>query len=183
MSDLNEISKGLRWYVVHTYSGYENKVMISIQKVVSNRGLGDKIVAVRVPVEKVLEVKRDKEVEKENKLFPGYVMVKMEMNDETWHVVRNITGVTGFVGPGSRPTPISDQEVADLMLEEEAPAPTVVLSFKVGDTVQITGDVFEGQIGIVESISDDLSKAHVLSKRGRRDLPADIDTSHISPVK
>lgn len=183
MSDINEMNVGLRWYVVHTYSGYENKVMISIQKVVANRGLGDKIVMVRVPVEITLEKKGDKEVEKENKLFPGYVLVKMIMTDETWHVVRNITGVTGFVGPGSRPTPLTDKEVADLMLEEGTPAPTLKLAFSVGDTVRLGGDVFGGQIGIVESISDDLSKAHVLIKRGRRDLPVDIETDLIYPVK
>ena len=97
MSDINEMNVGMRWYVIHTYSGYENKVMISIQNTVSNRGLGEMISKVVVPIERKLEKKGDKEVEVEHKLFPGYVLVKMVMTDETWHVVRNITGCTGFV--------------------------------------------------------------------------------------
>ena len=101
MSDINEMNVGVRWYVVHTYSGYENKVMANIQKIVENRGLGDLIFEAKIPVETVLEKKGDEEKEVEYKLFPGYVLVKMIMNDESWHAVRNITGVTGFVGPGS----------------------------------------------------------------------------------
>ena len=119
MSDINEMNVGVRWYVVHTYSGYENKVMANIQKIVENRGLGDLIFEAKIPVETVLEKKGDVEKEVEYKLFPGYVLVKMIMNDESWHAVRNITGVTGFVGPGSKPTPLSDKEVEDLNIEEK----------------------------------------------------------------
>ena len=111
MSDINEMNDGLRWYVAHTYSGYENKVKANIEKIVENRGLGDVIQDVVIPVETIVETDGETSKEVESKLFPSYVLIKMVMTDATWHVVRNITGVTGFVGPGSRPTPLSDEEV------------------------------------------------------------------------
>ena len=134
MSDINEMNVGVRWYVVHTYSGYENKVMTNLVKIVENRGLGHLIFDVRVPVETVVEKKGDKEKEVENKIFPGYVLVKMIMTEESWHVVRNITGVTGFVGPGSRPTPLLDSEVEALGIDEKK----VKLMLNVGDEVKVT---------------------------------------------
>ena len=112
MSDINEMNVGPRWYVAHTYSGYENKVKANIEKVVENRNLSHLIYDVNIPVETVIEKTGDKEKEVESKVFPGYVLIKMTMTDESWHAVRNIRGVTGFVGPGSRPTPLSDEEVA-----------------------------------------------------------------------
>ena len=131
MSDINEMNVGPRWYVAHTYSGYENKVKASIEKVVENRNLQHLIYDVRVPVETVIEKNGDKEKEVELKVFPGYVLVKMTMTDESWHAVRNIRGVTGFVGPGSRPTPLPDSEVEALEIEEKR----VQLSFSIGDNV------------------------------------------------
>ena len=119
MSDINQMNVGPRWYVAHTYSGYENKVKANLEKIIENRGLEDLIFDVRIPVEVTIEKKGDKEVEVENKIFPSYVLVKMIMTEETWHVVRNITGVTGFVGPGSNPTPLSQAEVEGLALEEK----------------------------------------------------------------
>ncbi len=178
MSDINEMNVGVRWYVVHTYSGYENKVMASIQKIVENRGMGDLIFDVRVPVEKVLEKKGDVEKEVEYKIFPGYVLVKMIMTDESWHAVRNITGATGFVGPGSRPTPLSDKEVEDLNIEEKKTRRT----FDVGDSVTITGGLFEGYSGSVQSVSDDMKKVTVLVKRGRRDMPVELDAELVKSV-
>ena len=174
MSDINEMNVGVRWYVVHTYSGYENKVMANIQKIVENRGLGDLIFEAKIPVEKVLEKKGDEEVEVEYKIFPGYVLVKMIMNDESWHAVRNITGVTGFVGPGSRPTPLTEDEVAAFNIETTT---RVELAVKVGDNVVITDGLFEGYNGTVEAISDDMKKITVLVKRGRRDMPVELDAS------
>ena len=126
MSDINEMNVGPRWYVAHTYSGYENKVKTSLEKIIENRGLGHLIYDIRIPVEKVIEKNGDVEKEVEYKIFPSYVLVKMTMTDESWHAVRNITGVTGFVGPGSRPTPLTDEEVAALNIEE---AVRVELSF------------------------------------------------------
>lgn len=180
MSDINEMNVGIRWYVVHTYSGYENKVMANIQKIVENRGLGDLIFDVRIPVEKTLEIKDGNEVEVEHKLFPCYVLVKMIMTDESWHVIRNITGVTGFVGPGSRPTPLSDKEVEDLAIEEKT---VVRLTFGVGDEVSINDGLFAGYTGTVQSVSDDLKKVTVLVKRGRRDMPVELDTDKVSLAK
>ena len=128
----------LNWYVVHTYSGYENKVKTNLEKIIENRGLHDKIVDIRIPVETHVEVgagKDGKDLVVEEKIFPSYVLVKMVMTDETWHVVRNISGVTGFVGPGSKPTALSDAEVAAMGIE--TPETKEVVSFKVGDTVEI----------------------------------------------
>ena len=170
MSDINEMNVGVRWYVAHTYSGYENKVKANIEKIVENRALGHLIFDVQIPVEKVIEVNGGVEKEVEYKIFPSYVLIKMIMTDESWHAVRNITGVTGFVGPGSRPTPLSDEEVAALNIEEVQ----VKLSFEVGDTVDIIDGLFEGYNGTVQAISEDLKTVTVLVRRGRRDMPVEL---------
>ncbi len=175
MSDINEMNVGPRWYVAHTYSGYENKVKASLEKIVENRGLQHLIYDIRVPVEIVIEKKGDKEIEVENKIFPGYVLVKMSMNEESWHAVRNITGVTGFVGPGSRPTPLTEEEVEALNIEEKR----IKLSFSVGDSVVIFSGLFEGYTGVVQSISEDSKKVTVLVKKGRRDMPVELDAGAI----
>ena len=117
MSNLDQKNVGPRWYVAHTYSGYENKVKASLEKIVENRGLDDLIFDIRVPVETVIEKNGDKEKEVEYKIFPSYVFIKMVMTDESWHAVRSITGFTGFVGPGSSPTPLTDAEVEQLNIE------------------------------------------------------------------
>ena len=164
---------GPRWYVAHTYSGYENKVKANIEKVVENRNLSHLIYDVNIPVETVIEKTGDKEKEVESKVFPGYVLIKMTMTDESWHAVRNIRGVTGFVGPGSRPTPLSDEEVEALLIEEKR----VQLSFGVGDNVNINAGLFEGYSGVVQEISEDSKKVTVLVKRGRRDMPVELDAN------
>lgn len=174
MSDIDGMNVGLRWYVAHTYSGYENKVMANLEKIVENRGLGNLIYDIKVPVETVIEKDGDKEKVQELKIFPSYVFVKMIMTDESWHAVRNITGVTGFVGPGSRPTPLSDKEVLDMNLESVEEA-RVQLSFNVGDEVSVINGLFEGYDGVVQSITEDLKTVTVLVKRGRRDMPVEID--------
>ena len=178
MSDINEMNVGPRWYVAHTYSGYENKVKASIEKVVENRNLQHLIYDVKVPVETVIEKNGDKEKEVELKVFPGYVLVKMTMTDESWHAVRNIRGVTGFVGPGSRPTPLPDSEVEALEIEEKR----VQLSFGVGDNVNIVAGLFEGYSGVVQEISEDSKTVTVLVKRGRRDMPVEFDAANVIPV-
>ena len=175
MGDINEMNVGPRWYVAHTYSGYENKVKANIEKVVENRNLSHLIYDVRVPVETVIEKNGDKEKEVEVKVFPGYVLVKMTMTDESWHAVRNIRGVTGFVGPGSRPTPLPDSEVEALEIEEKR----VQLSFGVGDNVNINAGLFEGYSGVVQEISEDSKTVTVLVKRGRRDMPVELDINQI----
>ena len=168
---------GPRWYVAHTYSGYENKVKANLEKIIENRGLGHLIFDIRIPVEIVIEKNGDTEKEVENKIFPCYVYVKMVMNEESWHAVRNITGVTGFVGPGSRPTPLSDEEVAALNIEQ---IQQIKLAFSVGDTVTVSSGLFEGYTGIVQSISEDLKNVTVLIKRGNRDMPVELESSEVT---
>ena len=175
MSDINEMNVGPRWYVAHTYTGYENKVKANIEKTVENRGLQHLIYDVRIPVETTVEKNGDEEKIVENKIMPGYVLVKMTMTDESWHAVRNISGVTGFVGPGSRPTPLSEQEVEDLSIEERK----VQTGFSVGDNVKIIDGLFEGYTGTVQTISEDLKTVTVLVKRGRRDMPVELDASKV----
>ena len=178
MSDINEMNVGPRWYVAHTYSGYENKVKASLEKIIENRGLSHLIFDIRIPVETVIEKNGDTEKEVEIKIFPSYVLIKMVMNEESWHAVRNITGVTGFVGPGSRPTPLSEAEVDALNIDSKR----VELSFKIGDEVTVIEGLFEGYKGIVQSISDDMKTATVLVKRGNRDMPVELDTKIIKLV-
>lgn len=175
MSDINEMNVGLRWYVAHTYSGYENKVKASLEKIVENRGLGDMIQDIKVPVETVIEKHGDTEKEVELKIFPSYVFIKMIMTDETWHAVKAITGFTGFVGPGSRPTPLTDAEVESLNIETKR----VELVIKTGDSVMVTGGLFEGFAGTVQSVSDDLKKVTVVFKRGSRDMSVELDATDV----
>lgn len=179
MSDINEMNVGPRWYVAHTYSGYENKVKANLEKIIENRGLGHLIFDIKIPVEIVIEKNGENEKEVENKIFPCYVYIKMIMNEESWHAVRNITGVTGFVGPGSRPTPLSDEEVAALSIEQE---PEVKLTFNVGDTVEVVSGLFEGYSGVVQAISEDLKNVTVLVKRGNRDMPVELEATDIKLV-
>ncbi len=176
MSNINEMNQGPRWYVAHTYTGYENKVKDSIEKMVENRGLGHLIYDVKVPVETSVEV-NDKGEEKiiETKLFPSYVFVKMTMTDESWHVVRNITGVTGFVGPGSEPTPLTDAEVEMFSVEIVSEE----FKFKIGDKVEIVSGIFTGYSGVLQEISEDKKQLTVLASTERRDIPIMVDTKDV----
>ena len=142
------MSENAKWYVVHTYSGYENKVATNIEKVVENRRQQDLILDVRIPTETVTEIKDDKTREVERKIFPGYVLVKMVMTDESWYVVRNTRGVTGFVGPASKPVPLTDEEIAALGMETHV----TEVAYAEGDSVQIVAGPLEGFIGIVNSV-------------------------------
>ena len=168
-----------KWYVVHTYSGYENKVAGSIEKAVGNRGLQELIQEVRVPTETVVEIKDDKKREVERKIYPGYVMVKMEMTDDSWYVVRNIRGVTGFVGPGSKPVPLSDEEVARLGVEIRK----VVVEFEVGDSVQVTDGYFEGFIGVVNNIDLENELLNVTVSMMGKDVPVELDLKQVTSLK
>ena len=175
MSDINEMNLGPRWYVAHTYSGYENKVKANLEKIVENRNLSHLIYDIRIPTELVVERDGDVERETEEKIFPSYVLIKMTMTDESWHVVRNIRGVTGFVGPGSRPTPLTEEEVEALAVETR----TVSVSFDVGSKVKICAGLFEGYRGIVQEFSDDKKEVTVLVKTERRDMPIRLETKDI----
>lgn len=166
------------WYVVHTYSGYENKVATNIEKIVENRGLHDLILAVNVPVEKVIETTEKGEKEIERKLFPSYVLVKMVMNDETWHIIRNTTGVTGFVGPGSRPVPLTDEEVERMGVEIR----TIEIKFAVGDSVRITDGPLSGFIGVVEEISEDLKTVKVTASLFGRETKVELNSNQVAAL-
>ena len=176
MSNINEMNVGPRWYVAHTYSGYENKVKANLEKIIENRGLGHMIFDIRIPTEIVVEKNGDTEKEVELKIFPCYVYIKMIMNEESWHAVRNITGVTGFVGPGSRPTPLSEEEVAALSIEQ---VQQIKLAFGVGDSVTVTNGLFTGYNGTVQAISEDLKSVTVLIKRGTRDMPVELSVNDV----
>ena len=133
------------WYVVHTYSGYENKVKANIDKTIENRHLEDQILEVRVPMQDVFEMKNGAKKQVSKKLFPGYVLINMVMNDDTWYVVRNTRGVTGFVGPGSKPVPLTEEEMMPLGVGRE----DVVVDFEEGDTIVVTGGVWKDTIGVI----------------------------------
>lgn len=165
--------------MAHTYSGYENKVKASLEKIIENRSLQHLIFDIRIPIETLIEKNGEIEKEVEVKLFPGYVLIKMVMNDESWHAVRNISGVTGFVGPGSRPTPLTDSEVEEMNIEDKK----VQLSYAQGDNVLICSGLFEGYSGIVQEISEDQKTVTVLVKRGRRDMPVELDVSAVKTGK
>lgn len=168
-----------RWYVVHTYSGYENKVASNLATTVENRGLKDLIQEIRVPTEKVIEVKDNKSKEVERKIFPGYVIVKMVMNDDSWYVVRNIRGCTGFVGPSSKPVPLSDEEVARLGVETK----TVEVDYKAGDSVRITSGSFEDTVGVVDSIDLPNNSVRVLIHMFGRETPVELELSQVETLE
>lgn len=165
------------WYVVHTYSGYENKVAANLEKIVENRNLAHLIHAVRVPVE---TVEGENGKTEEHKLFPSYVLVKMIMNDESWHVVRNITGVTGFVGPGSMPVVLLDEEVEALGVEIDVQT----LDFAVGDVVEIIGGPLQGIIssGKVLEISSDNKQVKLLINMGGRDTVIEAESGLVKKL-
>ncbi|MEG1742642.1 MAG: transcription termination/antitermination protein NusG [Clostridia bacterium] len=166
------------WYVIHTYSGYENKVAANIEKIVENRKISHLIHCVKIPIEKVIEVSEKSEKEIERKLFPSYVIVKMLMNDESWHIIRNTTGVTGFVGPGSRPVALSDEEVEKLGVEVKV----IEITFEVGDNVKITDGPLSGFIGLVEEISPDKTKVTVSASLFGRETKVELGVSQVKPV-
>ena len=180
MSNINEKNQGPKWYVAHTYTGYENKVKDSIEKIVENRGLGHLIYDVKIPVATSVEIDDNGE-EKivETKIFPSYVLVKMTMNDESWHVVRNITGVTGFVGPGSEPTPLTDAEIEKFNVEVQS----AEFKFKIGDSVEVVSGIFEGYNGTLQEISEDKKQLTILAHTERRDIPIMVETKDVRVVE
>jgi transcriptional antiterminator NusG len=175
---MKQESQGSRWYVVHTYSGHENKVKANIEKLVENREMQDIIFEVRVPVEEVAEVKNGKKKIKERKMFPSYVIIKMIMTDESWYLVRNTRGVTGFVGPGSKPVPLTDDEVKALGVVERLPAIELVP----GDTIKVKEGPFEDFIGAVESISQEKRKIKAFVSMFGRETLIELDYDQIEKV-
>ncbi len=188
-----------RWYIIHTYSGYENKVAENIGKFVENRKMHDKILGVCIPVEKVVEVRDDKTVEVERKIFPSYVVVKLAVEysdkegeenvlkvpDETWHAIRYTSGVTGFVGPDGRPVPLTEEEVRKLGLEsdtsdgEGANATVTEVSYEVGDLVTITEGLMEGNSGVVETIDTDNGVVRVIVSFMGKEAPVELPLNQV----
>lgn len=181
MSDINEMNEGLRWYVAHTYSGYENKVKSNLEKIIENRGLGHLITDIRIPTEIVVESDGGKEREVESKVFPSYVLIKMVMTDATWHVVRNIRGVTGFVGPGSKPVPLTEEEAAAIIKDDVEV--TASLSFAMGDNVNIIDGVFRGYNGKLSAINEETGEVTVIVSTVGRDIPVNLDKKYVEKVK
>ena len=167
------------WYVVHTYSGYENKVAKDLETMVENRRLQNLIQDVKVPIEMVPEIKDGKERMIEHKLFPGYVLVKMVMTDESWYIVRNTRGCTGFVGPASKPVPLSQEEVDKLGVET---AGTITVDYQVGDNVEITAGPLQGFIGLVEELDLEAQKVKVKVSMFGRETPAELGLNQVKPL-
>lgn len=176
MSDFNELNVGPRWYVVHTYTGYENKVKATIEKAIEIRNLSHLIFDVKVPVVPTVTTNaKGEEKIVEEKLFPSYVFVKMIMNDESWHIIRNISGVTGFVGPGSRPVPLTEEEALAIEIEVAAE----VDAFQIGDEVEIVDGFLAGHSGKISEISEDSSEVTVIVSSIGREMPVSLDAKAI----
>jgi len=168
-----------RWYVVHTYSGYENKVASNLETTVENRNLGHLIQEIRVPTEKVTEIKDNKSREVERKVFPGYVIVKMIMNDDSWYIVRNIRGCTGFVGPSSKPVPLTDEEVERLGVEIK----NVEVDYNVGDSVRIIDGPFDDSVGIVDELNKEKNSVRVIIHMFGRETLVELELHQVEPVE
>lgn len=167
------------WYVVHTYSGYENKVKANIDKTIENRHLEDQILEVRVPMQDVVEMKNGARKSVQKKMFPGYVLINMEMNDDTWYVVRNTRGVTGFVGPGSKPVPLTEDEMKPLGIQTE----NIVVSFQEGDTIAVVAGVWKDTIGVVQRMDYSKQTATINVELFGRETPVEIGFSEVAKMK
>lgn len=172
------MAENAKWYVVHTYSGYENTVAASIEKAVENRGMRDLITEVNIPMETVTEITDNGSKTVERKVFPGYVLVKMILTDETWHLVRNVRGCTGFVGSGNKAIPLTDEEIAALGVEKHE----IVVSYQVGDTVKITDGALESFLGAVEEIDMERGKVRVVVSMFGRETPVELELDQVEPV-
>jgi len=166
------------WYVVHTYSGYENKVKVDVEKTIENRNLQDQILEVSVPMESVVEVKNGVEKLADKKMFPGYVLINMVMNDDTWYVVRNTRGVTGFVGPGSKPVPLSEDEMMNLGFHKQ----NVVVDFEVGDTVVVTAGAWKDTVGAIKSVNEAKKSVTINVEMFGRETPVELDFTEVKKM-
>ena len=165
-----------KWYVVHTYSGYENKVKANIDKTIENRHLEEQILEVRVPMQDVVEVKNGAQKVSQKKMFPGYVMIHMIMNDDTWYVVRNTRGVTGFVGPGSKPVPLTDAEINSLGIKDAE----VVTNYEIGETIVVISGAWKDTVGMIKEVNLQKQTLTINVELFGRETPVEI---HFSEVK
>ena len=173
--DLTEVSDERAWYVVHCYSGYENKVKHNLEQRIESMGMANQIFQVIVPTEEEIEVKEGKRRTVERRVFPGYILVQMLMNDDSWYVVRNTPGVTGFVGMGNKPTPLRPEEVSSILKRMEAEAPKVKVTFKPGQKVRIVDGPFNDFMGTVDEINMDKAKVRVMVSFFGRETPVELD--------
>ena len=166
------------WYVVHTYSGYENKVKANIEKTIENRHLEDQILEVRVPMQDVVELKDGASRQVSKKMFPGYVLINMVMNDDTWYVVRNTRGVTGFVGPGSKPVPLTEEQMRPLGVQSDS----VQIDFAEGDNVVVTGGVWKDTVGVIQAINENKQSVTINVDLFGRETPVEISFTEIKKM-
>ena len=172
------MAEELKWYVAHTYSGYENTVAVSIEQAVENRNMHDLITEVSIPLETVTEITENGPKTVERKVFPGYVLVKMVMTDETWHLVRNIRGVTGFVGAANKAIPLTEDEIAALGVEKRE----VVVGYNVGDSVKITDGALASFIGTVEDLDTERGKVRVVVSMFGRETPVELELDQVETI-
>jgi transcriptional antiterminator NusG len=175
-----------QWFVIHTYSGYENKVKTNLEKRVTSMGMEDQIFRVLVPVEETLEVKDGKKRTVQRKIFPGYVLVEMTLTDDSWYVVRNTPGVTGFVGSGSKPTPLLPEEVEQIMYQmgliEARPRPVPRVDLEVGENVRVRSGPFDGFVGVIDQIDAERGKLRVLVSMFGRETPLELDFTQVEKL-
>ena len=167
-----------KWYVVHTYSGYENKVKANIDKTIENRHLEDEILEVRVPMQDVVEMKNGVPKTAQKKMFPSYVLIHMIMNDDTWYVVRNTRGVTGFVGPGSKPVPLTDVEMAGLGIKRE----NIESDYEIGDTIQVIAGAWADTVGVVQSMNLQKQSLTINVELFGRETPVELSFAEIKKM-
>jgi len=167
-----------KWYVVHTYSGYENKVKANIDKTIENRHLEDQILEVRVPMQEVVELKNGIQKASQKKMFPGYVLIHMIMNDDTWYVVRNTRGVTGFVGPGSKPVPLTDEEMIPLGIKKD----NVIVDFAEGDSIQVVSGAWADTVGVIQSLNVQKQSLTINVELFGRETPVEISFAEVKKL-
>lgn len=168
-----------KWYVIHTYSGYENKVKANLEKRIESMNMGDRIFRVVVPMEEEVEIKDGKRKVSKRKVFPGYVLVEMSLTDDSWYLVRNTTGVTGFVGSGSKPIPLLPQEAKQLMKQMGLDEPKPKMAYRVGEQVQITEGPFSGFVGLIEEMNPEKGKIKVMISMFGRETPVELEAAQL----
>lgn len=179
---VTEVDDGRKWYVIHSYSGYENKVKRNLEQRIETMGMEDKIFRVVVPTEEEVEIRDGQRKTSRKRVFPGYILVQMIIDEESWYVVRNTPGVTGFVGSGTEPTPLTEEEVESILSRMEAEQPRIKVSFRVGETVRITEGPFAEFMAVVDEIFPDRGKVRVLVSFFGRETPVEMDFLQVERI-
>lgn len=182
VSEAELVHPDAEWFVIHTYSGYENKVKANLERRVASMGMEGQIFKVFVPVEEQIEVKEGKRRIVQRKIFPGYVLVQMIMTDDSWYVVRNTPGVTGFVGSGGKPTPLQQAEVEAILRQMGIDRPKPKIDFELGESVKVRSGPFEGFVGVIDDINAEKGKIKVLVSMFGRETPVELDFSQVEKL-